>query len=110
NKPLHISGSVRGHASDIHFRMLRKSWHILLPNQKQMASPSSMRVPGMHKYLHIHGPVGCTPPSFLRLLLSNRHRSNDYTLPHIHVTFESVVDVVHEPFANTSCEIWIPCI
>src|SRR5699024_5928018 len=104
------SGNVRDHASDIHFRKLHRFWRILLPNQKQMGCLSLMLVPGMHRYLHIHDPTGCTPPSCLRLLPSNRHRSNDYTLPYIHVTFESVVDVVHEPFANTSCEIWIPCI
>src|SRR5690625_2679460 len=52
----------------------------------------------MRIYPHIHGPGGCTLPSFLRLLLSNKHRNNGYTLAYIHVTFESTVDVVHEPF------------
>src|SRR5699024_2288305 len=96
-KLLHISDSVRGRVSDIHFRKLRKFWRILLLNQKQMVYLSLMLVPEMHRYLHIHSPDGCIPPSYLRPLLSNTHRSSGYRLPYIHVTSESVVGVVHEP-------------
>lgn len=61
-----------------------------------------MHVPEMRKFLHIHGPAGYILPSFLHLLLSNRHNNSDYMLLRIHVIFDSAVGVLHRPYTKTS--------